>query len=626
MTSRDLHPRAFLLVTALAAADSRPSGGEPGSGDKVDAQGIPDREETRVTADAGVTAADAPGAVDRGIEVDAPPPDAAGAPDVYQAPPFPREVDGRIVINEIMASNGLTLKNEAGLAGDWIELYNPTTRDVPLAGYSLTDDFNVPAKFVIAAGVVVKAGAHLLLWLDGATDRGPAHLPLRLPVEGGSLGLARPDGSFISKLVYGAQETDFSAAREPDGSDRWVIEWHPSPAAANPSGSGRPLTPSDAPEQVPPAGDLSQRLLGDDALPQLRINISSDGISRLEATPTTYVPGTLVFDGRSYGPVGVRLKGSASFEPINRKPSFRINVNEYVPDAEFFGLQDLTLNNMHDDHSMMRERMAYWIARTGGVPASRSTHATVSLNGETPALYAIVETVKRRMLRRWFRNPDGPLYEATDVDFTTADRFIPNPDGTPRDAIASYELKSKVDDRSTLYGLARALTLPSADMAMAAAAAYINVAEFQSYWAVVALIGQFDGMPYSMPGDDYYVYVNPEDGKIQVFPWGVDETFNAGDIDIVETSYSVMARTCAASPACLRGFVDRVWALLDKLEAMNWEGERARIAQLILPLTRMDRRKSYTDTQVATEQDNLRYFLRERRMTLGNFLPPPSNR
>ena len=35
---------------------------------------------------------------------------------------FPREIDGRIVINEIMASNALTLKNEAGLATDWVEL------------------------------------------------------------------------------------------------------------------------------------------------------------------------------------------------------------------------------------------------------------------------------------------------------------------------------------------------------------------------------------------------------------------------------------------------------------------------------------------------------------------------
>ena len=37
--------------------------------------------------------------------------------------------------------------------------------------------------------------------------------------EGGDLALMRPDGSFIDRMHYGAQETDFSAAREPDGSE-----------------------------------------------------------------------------------------------------------------------------------------------------------------------------------------------------------------------------------------------------------------------------------------------------------------------------------------------------------------------------------------------------------------------
>ena len=105
-------------------------------------------------------------------------------------------------------------------------------------------------------------------------------------------------------------------------------------------------------------------------------------------------------------------------------------------------------------------------------------------------------------------------------------------------------------------------------------------------------------MPYSIPGDDYYVYGNPVDGKIYLLPWGLDETFESGDLDVVGATYSVLARTCAAVPSCLQGFVDRVWEFMDKLEAHELGGERARIAQQIAPYTRMDRRKSYTDAQV----------------------------
>ncbi|HEY0712440.1 MAG TPA: lamin tail domain-containing protein, partial [Polyangia bacterium] len=152
----------------------------------------------------------------------APLPDAAAPADMAMAADVPKpsagvppEVDGRLVINEFMASNGLTLKNEAGLAGDWIELFNPTAQDIPLAGYALTDNVAIPNKAVLAAGLVVKAGGHLLLWLDGATARGPQHVALTLESEGGTVALARPDGSFITRLAYGAQETDFSAARTP---------------------------------------------------------------------------------------------------------------------------------------------------------------------------------------------------------------------------------------------------------------------------------------------------------------------------------------------------------------------------------------------------------------------------
>jgi hypothetical protein len=600
-----------------------PDGGRVEQGPR-DAGYLPPPDDAREPVDrpAGTTSPDGAPAGDT-----APPaPDAPPVPDAPPPPAFPPEIDGRIVINELMASNGLTLKNEAGLAGDWIELHNPTDRDIPLAGYTLTDDFNVPDKAPIAPGVVLRARGHLLLWLDGAVERGPTHVALKLVAEGGSLGLARPDGSFISRLVYGAQETDFSAAREPDGSDFWKIEWHPSPGSANRSGSGRPLAPGRAdapPEQVPAAGDLSETLLGFSALPQLGIQIDSDGIARLAADPRTYVPGTLVYDGRSYGPVGVRLKGSGSFEPIDRKPSFRINVDEYVPDAKFFGLKDLTLNNMHDDPSMMHERLAYWVARLAGVPASRATHILVSLNGQPAALYTNVETVKSRMLKRWFRNPDGVLYAATDVDFTTRDTLFP--DG-PRDDIALYELKSKVDDRSLLYGLARALENDSADQAMSAAANYLNVGAFQNYWAFTAIVANLDGMPYSMPGDDYFVYGNPDDGRLHILPWGVDESMGADDVDLVETAYSVLARKCAASRSCLQQFADKSWALLDKVQAMNWVAEHDKIAQQIAPHVRADRRKVYPDEEVLRQQEDMRYFLLARRATLELTIPEPSGR
>lgn len=526
------------------------------------------------------------------------PPDAPLVPDAA-APIVPREIDGRITINELMASNALTALGDGAPASPWVELWNPTDRDISLDGYALTNDLDEPRRGQIGAGVVLPARGHVVLRLDVPS------------AAGGELGLARPDGSYIDRVRYGAQETDFSAAREPDGSDLWVIEWHPSPGAANLDRGGRPMgieVLSVDPEAVPAAGDLSERILGYDVLLELTLIVSPAAAAALEADPTTSVPALLVYDGRPYGPVGLRVKGQNSFEPFSRKPSLRILVNQYTEAARFFGLKDLTLNNMHSDFSMVHERLSYWVAREIGLPASRANHAFLTVNQEPYGLYTNVETVKHRMIARWFADDSGPLFEATDVDFEA--RYL-----------AAYELESGPDDRTLLAAFAAALALPSADAAIAAAAQVADLDQLRRYWAMCAVVGQLDAFPYSDPGDDYFVYADPRSAKLAVLPWGMDETFYAGNFDVTQTR-SVFARRCLESPRCRQAWVDEVWAVQAMTEAMGLERERLRVIEQIAPYAALDTRKWYTAADVASYQTALYWFIRERRSALGAMLAP----
>ena len=197
--------------------------------------------------------------------------------------------DANLSINELMSLNVLTTKDENGAASPWIEIYNPTGHDIDLTGYAVTDDFNSPKKAVFPTGVVAKAHGTVVLWADQNPAAGPTHVNLFLPAAGGSLGLARPDGSFINRLSFGAQSVDLSAAREPDGSSNWVTEWNASPGAANPTGMGQPLDPqaaSDPPEMIAAAGDMTDRVLGYDLQPKFDLQISDAGIASLRAAPT----------------------------------------------------------------------------------------------------------------------------------------------------------------------------------------------------------------------------------------------------------------------------------------------------------------------------------------------------
>ncbi len=355
---------------------------------------------------------------------------------------------------------------------------------------------------------------------------------------------------------------------------------------------------------------VKEQFLGPDVLPELGLEIDPEHIAALETQPREYVPATIVYGGERFGPVGVRLKGQNSFQPIDDKPSLRLKIDEYIDGQTFFGLKDLTLNNMIDDPSQMHERLAYTVAREAWLPASMANHLRLTINGESYGLYANVETVKKRMIGSWFEDNDGTLYEATDVDF--APQYVD-----------SYEIVSGDEDRSLIAGLATALAMPDPDAALAAASQYVDLEHFQRFWAMESVVGQFDAFPYSLPGDDYYLYADPETHKLWFLPSGMDETFFAADFSPMQTQ-SILAARCHESPSCFQAYVDQTWDVMAVVESIDLEGERARVEAEIAPYVADDAKRHFTDAEITEGQTQLGYFIRGRRASLGNFLPPPS--
>ncbi|MDZ7376755.1 MAG: lamin tail domain-containing protein, partial [candidate division KSB1 bacterium] len=56
-----------------------------------------------------------------------------------------------LVINEVMASNGATIRDEDGDTPDWIELYNRGQQPIDLNGFGLSDDATAPYKWTFPA-------------------------------------------------------------------------------------------------------------------------------------------------------------------------------------------------------------------------------------------------------------------------------------------------------------------------------------------------------------------------------------------------------------------------------------------------------------------------------------------
>lgn len=140
-----------------------------------------------------------------------------------------------VVINEVMASNSKTAKDEAGDYGDWIELFNNSDQAVSLAGWYLTDEDTNLKRWALPAGTNIPARGTLIVWADEKTITTGLHAAFKLGAGGESVILVKADGTTIAdQVTFPAVEKDQSYARQPNGSGAWGLTLSPSFNATNP--------------------------------------------------------------------------------------------------------------------------------------------------------------------------------------------------------------------------------------------------------------------------------------------------------------------------------------------------------------------------------------------------------
>lgn len=381
------------------------------------------------------------------------------------------------------------------------------------------------------------------------------------------------------------------------------------PVDSAPVDTGDPPVVDTAPpdiEEIPGAEDPSERLFDGSELPIFNLILSDAAMAALEADPYTYVEGALEFEGQRFDPVGVRLKGENSFMPLSQKAAIKVKMDAYTPNGHLLGLEELTFNNMASDPTFMHEAMGYRHFREAGLPAARSAHAWLQLNGEDYALMAFVENVDGRFLSRWFEDPSGSLFEVWDVDFR--DEYI-----------QSFELEEGEDDRTVLQGLADALET-GGEEGYELAAQYVNWERFAAFWAAEIVVGQFDSYPYSNPGDDCHVYSDPADGGRLVFiPHGMDETYWDPSRDIFGINGRVGKR-CMAVDACKDLVLENVRTYLALGEELDLLGAYDAEIERLREYVNADQRKPYDNSSVRYYQGYMRDFIEGREGSLSRWL------
>lgn len=129
-----------------------------------------------------------------------------------------------VVVNELMASNSKTAKDEAGQYDDWFELYNNSDKDIDLSGYYLSDNPANLAKWEVKSGTVIPAKGYLIFWADEDGSQGPNHCNFKLSASGEVLVLLDRDRNVVDSVAFGPQLEDKCYARVPNGTGSFVVQ------------------------------------------------------------------------------------------------------------------------------------------------------------------------------------------------------------------------------------------------------------------------------------------------------------------------------------------------------------------------------------------------------------------
>lgn len=139
------------------------------------------------------------------------------------------------------------------------------------------------------------------------------------------------------------------------------------------------------------------------------------------AVSEEYYTANVVIDGESYKNVGIRAKGNTSLSTVasldSERYSFKIEFDHYDSTKSYHGLDKLSLNNLIQDSTMMKDYLTYTMMNEFGVNSSLCSYVYITVNGEDWGLYLAVEGVEESFLERNYGSDYGELYKPDSMSF-----------------------------------------------------------------------------------------------------------------------------------------------------------------------------------------------------------------
>jgi spore coat protein H len=313
-------------------------------------------------------------------------------------------------------------------------------------------------------------------------------------------------------------------------------------------------------------------------VPRLNIEIPAEGMKVLreyrqvwrQTRPPRIDVKAIIREGNQvYTDVAIHLKGSFTFQSIDRRPSLTLNFGKFAQGQRFHGLSKVHLNNTVQDPSYLSEAFARDLFNAIGVPTPRAGHALVTLNGRPLGLYVLIEGANKPFLSRHFKSTAGNLYDAGSGGEITSELEVDSGDNR--------------EDRSELTSLAEAAQEPDPAKRWARFEQLLDVDQFLSFIAGEVLLIHWDGYATGAP-NNYRVFHDVSRGKVVFIPHGLDQLLGSGEAARKLTPHftGLVARALVTTPEGRRRYLQRI----ENLATTEFRREAllARVDRLEAPL------------------------------------------
>ncbi len=348
----------------------------------------------------------------------------------------------------------------------------------------------------------------------------------------------------------------------------------------------------------PPLLEASDPIFDQSKLHEVRIEMDPADWDALKANylSNQYYAANISLDNEVVVQVGIRSRGAGSRNET--KPGLKVDFNKYVSGQEFHGYKSLVIDNLVQDQSVLRERMAFKVFEAMGIAAPQNAFARLTVNGEYAGLVNLVEAVSKPFLKARFGEDGGNLF---DYEYEAAYYFTYSGSDSGAYIPLPFDPETNEDslDPSGLVEFIRVVNEAPDATFVQEVSAFIDVQKLLTHVAVENALAEYDGFVGEFGMNNFFLYQYAGQTKFILIPWDKDTSFALPTWPIFQrinenvltrrlmSDASLQAAYVAAVKKAVTSYVNSTWLLPEVDKAY------AQVREAVL----LDTKKPYTNDE-----------------------------